>query len=78
MAEENNVIYINDKEYDPSGFTDQQQYFLAQVNECQARTQQAQMAADREKAAYDTFVSSLIKSLEEGPEAAAYKEVVAN
>lgn len=70
MAEEN-IISINGTQYKQDDLNDQQRYFIAQIKDCQARTQQAQMAADRERAALDAFTNALVKSLEQPEEVLA-------
>ena len=66
--EKDTIISINGTDYKQDDLTDQQRYMIAQIKDCQARTQQAQMAADRERAALDAFTNALVKSLEEQPE----------
>ena len=71
--EKDNIISINGTDYKQDDLTDQQRYMIAQIKDCQSRTQQAQMAADRERAALDAFTNALVQSLEEQP-----KEVIAS
>ena len=65
MAEEkDNIISINGTDDKQDDLTDQQRYMITQIKDCQVRTQQAQMAYDRERAALDAFTNALVKSLE--------------
>ena len=65
MAEEkDNIISINGTDYKQDDLTDQQRYMIAQIKDCQVRTQQAQMSYDRERAALDAFTNALVQSLE--------------
>ena len=67
MTEEN-IISINGTDYKQDELSDQQKYMIAQIKDCQTRTQKAQMAADRERAALDMFTNALVKSLEQPEE----------
>jgi hypothetical protein len=65
MAENNdNILYIDDKEYDTNNFDQSQKYLVAQIKSCQDRVGRAKFDFDRESAALNTFTSSLIASLE--------------
>ena len=69
MAEnEANVINIDGNEYDPSDLTDQQKYWIAQVQDLQQKRQAAQFQLDQITVAADSFMHALIKSLSEETE----------
>ena len=69
MAEnEANVINIDGNEYDPSDLTDQQRYWIAQVQDLQQRRQAAQFQLDQITVAADSFMNALITSLSEETE----------
>ena len=63
MAEENNVITLNGKEYDSSNLTDQQTYWTAQIQDLQAKRQSVQFQLDQVSVALDSFINVLIRSL---------------
>ena len=66
MAEnEANVINIDGNEYDPSDLTDQQKYWIAQVQDLQQKRQAAQFQLDQISVAAESFMNALIKSLSE-------------
>jgi len=66
MAEnEPNVVSINGTEYDPSDLTDQQKYWIAQVQDLQQKRQAAQFQLDQITVAADSFMNALISSLSE-------------
>ena len=66
MAEnETNVINIEGKEYDPSDLTDQQRYWIAQVQDLQKKRQAAQFQLDQVAIAADSFMQQLLNSLSE-------------
>jgi hypothetical protein len=69
MAEnETNVINIEGKEYDPSAMTDQQRYWIAQVQDLQKKRQSAQFQLDQVAIAADSFMQQLLNSLSEATE----------
>ena len=69
MAEnEANVISIDGNEYDPSDLTDQQKYWIAQVQDLQQKRQAAQFQLDQISVAAESFMNSLIQSLSEETE----------
>ena len=69
MAEnETNVINIEGKEYDPSAMTDQQRYWIAQVQDLQKKRQSAQFQLDQVAIAADSFMQNLLNSLSEATE----------
>ena len=70
MAEnETNVVNIGGTEYDPSDLTDQQKYWIAQVQDLQNKRQAQQFQLDQINAALDSFMNALINSLKD-PETA--------
>ena len=69
MAEnEANVINIDGNEYDPSDLSDQQRYWIAQVQDLQQKRRAAQFQLDQITVAADSFMNALIKSLSEKTE----------
>ena len=69
MAEnEANVISIDGNEYDPSDLTDQQKYWIAQVQDLQQKRQAAQFQLDQISVAAESFMNSLIQSLSDETE----------
>ena len=69
MAEnEANVISIDGNEYDPSDLTDQQNYWIAQVQDLQQKRQAAQFQLDQISVAAESFMNSLIQSLSDETE----------
>ena len=69
MAEnEANVISIDGNEYDPSDLTDQQKYWITQVQDLQQKRQAAQFHLDQISVAAESFMNSLIQSLSEETE----------
>ena len=65
---EANVISIDGNEYDPSDLTDQQKYWIAQVQDLQQKRQAAQFQLDQITVAADSFMNALIKSLSDETE----------
>ena len=59
-----NIIYINNEEYDANDFDNRQKYLVAQIKVCQERVGKVQFELDRERASYDHFTSELIASIE--------------
>ena len=66
---ETNVINIAGTEYDPSDLTDQQKYWIAQVQDLQNKRQAQQFQLDQINVALDSFMNALIGSFKD-PEAA--------
>ena len=70
MAEnETNVVNIGGTEYDPSDLTDQQKYWITQVQDLQNKRQAQQFQLDQINVALDSFMDALINSLKD-PETA--------
>jgi hypothetical protein len=65
---EANVINIDGNEYDPSDLTDQQKYWIAQVQDLQQKRQATQFQLDQITVAADSFMNALIKSLSDETE----------
>ena len=64
MAEnEANVVSIAGTDYDPGDLTDQQKYWIAQVQDLQGKRQVAQFQLDQITVAADSFMNALIQSL---------------
>jgi hypothetical protein len=69
MAEnEANVVSIAGTDYDPDDLTDQQKYWIAQVQDLQGKRQAAQFQLDQISASADSFMNSLIRSLSDETE----------
>ena len=68
-ANETNVINIAGTEYDPNDLTDQQKYWIAQVQDLQVKRQTQQFQLDQINVALDSFMNALIDSFKD-PEAA--------
>ena len=66
---ETNVVNIGGTEYDPSDLTDQQKYWIAQVQDLQNKRQAQQLQLDQINVALDSFMNALINSLKD-PETA--------
>ena len=66
---ETNVINIAGTEYDPNDLTDQQKYWIAQVQNLQVKRQTQQFQLDQINVALDSFMNALIDSFKD-PEAA--------
>ena len=64
-----NVVNIGGTEYDPSDLTDQQKYWIAQVQDLQTKRQAQQFQLDQINVALDSFMTALIDSLKD-PETA--------
>jgi hypothetical protein len=60
---EANVVSIAGTDYDPSDLTDQQRYWIAQVQDLQGKRQTAQFQLDQITVAADSFMNLLIQSL---------------
>ena len=66
---ETNVVNIGGTEYDPSDLTDQQKYWIVQVQDLQSKRQAQQFQLDQINVALDSFMTALIDSLK-APETA--------
>tara|TARA_R100000963_G_scaffold28692_1_gene19763 strand:+ start:1985 stop:2233 length:249 start_codon:yes stop_codon:yes gene_type:complete len=62
---ETNVVNIAGTEYDPSDLTDQQKYWIAQVQDLQVKRQSQQFQLDQINVALDSFMTALINSLKD-------------
>ena len=69
VENETNVVNIGGTEYDPSDLTDQQKYWIAQVQDLQNKRQAQQFQLDQINVALDSFMNALINSLKD-PETA--------
>lgn len=58
------VITINDKQYNLSTFTDQQKYFVRQIDSINVKLQNIQFELDQAQAAKTYFVNGLVTLLE--------------
>ena len=65
---EANVISIDGKEYDPSKMTDQQKYWIMQIQDLQQKRQAAQFQLDQVGGAVDYFTNLLIQNLSDKTE----------
>ena len=62
---ETNVVNIAGTEYDPSDLTDQQKYWITQVQDLQNKRQAQQFQLDQINVALDSFMTALINSLKD-------------
>lgn len=62
---ETNVVNIAGTEYDPSDLTDQQKYWITQVQDLQAKRHGQQFQLDQVNRALDSFMTALIDSLKD-------------
>jgi len=62
---ETNVVNIAGTEYDPSDLTDQQKYWIVQVQDLQSKRQAQQFQLDQINVALDSFMTALIDSLKD-------------
>tara|TARA_R110002012_G_scaffold56221_1_gene143968 strand:- start:3343 stop:3591 length:249 start_codon:yes stop_codon:yes gene_type:complete len=62
---ETNVVNIAGTEYDPSDLTDEQKYWIAQVQDLQSKRQVQQFQLDQINVALDSFMTALIDSLKD-------------
>ena len=65
---ETNVINIGGNEYDPSDLTDQQKYWIMQIQDLQQKRQAAQFQLDQVGGAVDYFTNLLIQNLSDETE----------
>ena len=63
-AQEAQVISIDGKDYTEDQLTDNQKYFINQINDLQVKTNQSKFQLDQLNAAKDAFTQQLIKSLQ--------------
>jgi hypothetical protein len=71
---ETNVVNIGGTEYDPSDLTDQQKYWIAQVQDLQIKRQAQQFQLDQINVALDSFMTALINSLKDPETADLFNE----
>ncbi len=71
---ETNVVNIGGTEYDPSDLTDQQKYWIAQVQDLQIKRQAQQFQLDQINVALDSFMTALINSLKDPETAELFDE----
>ena len=62
---ETNVVNIVGTEYAPSDLTDQQKYWIVQVQDLQSKRQAQQFQLDQINVALDSFMTALIDSLKD-------------
>ena len=62
---ETNVVNIAGTEYDSSDLTDQQKYWISQVQDLQSKRQAQQFQLDQINVALDSFMTALIDSLKD-------------
>lgn len=58
------MVVINDKEYSEDDLTDEQKYFVSQLQDIGNKQQNLQFQLDQLNAAKSAFQNALIKSLE--------------
>lgn len=68
MTDKNNVITINGTEYNEDTLTDEQKYAINQIKDLQSKYEKDKFNLDQIQVALNSFVSALIKSLEEEKE----------
>ena len=61
--ENQNVIQIDGKEYNPETFSAEQSYTVAQIKSLQAKSNQTKFELDQIQAALNVFTNKLIESL---------------
>ena len=61
--ENQNVIQIDGKEYNPETFAAEQNYIVAQIKSLQAKSNQTKFELDQIQAALNVFTNKLIESL---------------
>ena len=61
--ENQNVIQIDGKEYNPETFSAEQNYIVAQIKSLQAKSNQTKFELDQIQAALNVFTNKLIESL---------------
>ena len=61
--ENQNVIQIDGKEYNPETFSAEQNYTVAQIKRLQAKSNQTKFELDQIQAALNVFTNKLIESL---------------
>jgi len=62
---ENQTVTINDQEYNVADFTEEQQYFLAQVNDIRAKLQNLRFQMDQLAVSEKFFTDKLVESVQE-------------
>ena len=65
MTDKNNVITINGTEYNEDSLTNEQKYAINQIKDLQSKYEKDKFNLDQIQVALNSFVSALIKSLEE-------------
>ena len=60
-----NVVNIGGTEYDPNDLTDQQKYWITQVQDLQTKRHGQQFQLDQINVALDSFMNALINSLKD-------------
>jgi len=63
MAEQSNVITIDGKEYKTEDLTQDQNYFINQIKDLQAKAANLKFQLDQITVAQNAFTNSLIESL---------------
>ena len=63
MAEAENVISINGKDYTSDDLNDQQQYLIVQIRDCQTKASKARLEMEQAQAAQNAFTNLLIESV---------------
>lgn len=64
------MVVINDKEYSEDDLTDEQKYFVSQLQDIGNKQQNLQFQLDQLNAAKSAFQNALIESLERAEDAA--------
>ena len=74
VENETNVVNIGGTEYDPSDLTEQQKYWITQVQDLQSKRQAQQFQLDQINVALDSFMTALINSLKDPETADLFNE----
>jgi len=64
MAEDSNVISINGTDYKENDLSEQQQYFINQIKDLQAKANSLKFQLDQVQVALNTFTNELLGSFE--------------
>ena len=63
-AEESNIIHINGTDYKENDLSEQQQYFINQIKDLQAKANSLKFQLDQVQVALNTFTNELLGSFE--------------
>ena len=63
-SEESNIIHINGTDYKQNDLSEQQQYFINQIKDLQAKANNLKFQLDQVQVALNTFTNELLGSFE--------------